>query len=97
MKTFRKGIALTLPSWQQACSPLFLRVLQRSGARLLFASASFPPKAALFSEPVTFSMLIPSHASWLFQDDWYVIDLAKNIPMSILTSPAWTPKVFLKS
>ena len=29
----------------------------------------------LFSEPVTFSMLTPSHASWPFQDDWYVLDL----------------------
>ena len=23
-------------------------------------------------------MLIPSHASWPFQDDWYVIDLVKE-------------------
>ena len=29
----------------------------------------------LFSDPVEISMLIPSHASWPFQDDWYVIDM----------------------
>lgn len=32
----------------------------------------------LFSDPVEISMLIPSHASWPFQDDWYVIDLIKE-------------------
>lgn len=32
----------------------------------------------LFADPVTISMLIPSHASWPFQEDWYVIDLIKE-------------------
>ena len=42
------------------------------------ASVSNSESGPLFSEPVTFSMLIPSHASWPFQDDWYVIDLVKE-------------------
>lgn len=32
----------------------------------------------LFDKPVNFSMLTPSHASWPFQDDWYVLDLVKE-------------------
>lgn len=32
----------------------------------------------LFEKPVTFSMLTPSHASWPFQEDWYVLDLVKE-------------------
>ncbi len=32
----------------------------------------------LFSEPVTFSMMTPSHASWPFQEDWYVMDMIKE-------------------
>ncbi|MBD5093053.1 MAG: extracellular solute-binding protein [Subdoligranulum sp.] len=32
----------------------------------------------LFAEPVTLSMMTPSHASWPFQSDWYVIDLVKE-------------------
>ena len=42
------------------------------------ASVSNSESGPLFSEPVTFSMLIPSHARWPFQDDWYVIDLVKE-------------------
>ena len=46
------------------------------------ASASTAASSAgggpLFSQPVTLSMLTPSHASWPFQKDWYVIDLVKE-------------------
>ena len=66
----------------------FVPPRSRGDARWLFlrsSSAAAPGSAGssstssteggpLFSEPVTFSMLTPSHASWPFQDDWYVID-----------------------
>lgn len=42
----------------------------------------------LFEKPVTFSMLAPSHASWPFQEDWYVVDLIKektNVELDITT------------
>jgi len=42
------------------------------------ASVSNSESGPLFSEPVTFSMLIPSHASWPFQEDWYVLDLIQE-------------------
>lgn len=42
------------------------------------ASVSNSESGPLFSEPVTLSMLTPSHASWPFQEDWYVVDLIKE-------------------
>lgn len=39
------------------------------------ASKSTVQGGTLFANPVTFSMLTPSHASWPFQEDWYVVDL----------------------
>lgn len=54
----------------------------------------------LFAEPVTFSMLIPSHASWPFQEDWYVLDVLKeytNVDFNItyVDTSGFTEKVNL--
>ena len=80
-KHFRKGIAL-LCSAVLAAS-LFAGCSSGSSSAAVPGSAGSSSTSSaeggpLFSEPVTFSMLTPSHASWPFQDDWYVIDLVKE-------------------
>ena len=42
------------------------------------ASTSSAEGGPLFSQPVALSMLTPSHASWPFQEDWYVLGLIKE-------------------
>lgn len=44
------------------------------------ASGAGEPVSAgpLFDKPVTISMLTASHASWPFQEDWYVLDVIKE-------------------
>ena len=42
----------------------------------------------VFENPVTISMLAASHASWPFQDDWYVLDVIKdytNVDLEVTT------------
>lgn len=44
----------------------------------------------LFADPVEFTMLIPSHPSWPYQDDWYVQDLIKeetNVSFKVTAVP----------
>lgn len=44
----------------------------------------------LFSEPVELSMLIPSHPSWPYQEDWYIQELIKeetNVSFKVTAVP----------
>ena len=82
-KHFRKGIALLCSavlatSLFAGCSSGSSSAAAPGSSSSASASVSNSESGPLFSEPVTFSMLIPSHASWPFQDDWYVIDLVKE-------------------
>lgn len=54
----------------------------------------------LFSEPVEISMMIPSHASWPYQEDWYVQNMIQeetNVTFHItsVTTDGFTDKVNL--
>lgn len=56
--------------------------------------------STLFADPVEFSMLTLSHASWPFQEDWYVLDLIKeytnvSFKVTAVDTSAFTEKLNL--
>ena len=82
-KHFRKGIALLCSavlatSLFAGCSSGSSSAAAPGSSSSASASVSNSESGPLFSEPVTLSMLTPSHASWPFQEDWYVVDLIKE-------------------
>ena len=82
-KHLHKGIALLCSAAIAAgmlvgCSSGSSSAAAPGSASSASASVSNSESVPLFSEPVTLSMLTPSHASWPFQEDWYVVDLIKE-------------------
>ena len=82
-KHLHKGIALLCSAAIAAgmlvgCSSGSSSAAAPGSASSASASVSNSESGPLFSEPVTLSMLTPSHASWPFQEDWYVVDLIKE-------------------
>lgn len=81
-KHLRKGIALlslaaVMAGTMASCTTPAATGSSKPGST--GTSSSAPQEGAtLFADPVSFSLLTPSHASWPFQKDWYVIDLIKE-------------------